>query len=178
MILLVCFHPLLCDSKFSSRSCARQKSTGMNPWQTTYSQHGIRCPRVYMMDNKFSLLHAVSRASHVQSRHMSFVDFVMLPWRHMQLWYICELEHCVGIMWVLLLPRPEWLPWSSRPFQSELQFSGFHCFTDSTVALHWILGVDKSWKPFVENRVAEIRSLFPPSCWIYNTCRKIDHRNT
>ena len=37
----------------------------------------------------------------------------------------------------------------------DLQVSQPSCFTDSTVALHWILGVDKSWKPFVEERVSE-----------------------
>ena len=26
-------------------------------------------------------------------------------------------------------------------------------------------GVDKEWKPFVENRVAEIRRLVAPECW-------------
>ena len=31
------------------------------------------------------------------------------------------------------------------------------CFTDSQVALHWILGSDKEWKPFVQNRVTKIR---------------------
>lgn len=53
----------------------------------------------------------------------------------------------------------------TQALQSEINFSNFHCFTDSTVALHWIVGVGKSWKPFVHNRVTEIRSLFPPSCW-------------
>ena len=31
------------------------------------------------------------------------------------------------------------------------------CYTDSTVALHWIRGTIKEWKPFVQNRVNEIR---------------------
>ena len=39
------------------------------------------------------------------------------------------------------------------------------CFTDSTVALYWIQGVDKEWKPFVMNRVLEIRDKVPPACW-------------
>lgn len=39
------------------------------------------------------------------------------------------------------------------------------CFTDSQVALFWICGTDKDWKPFVRNRVAEIRRLVPPNCW-------------
>lgn len=32
-----------------------------------------------------------------------------------------------------------------------------HCYTDSLVALYRIQGVDKEWKPFVQNHVTEIR---------------------
>ena len=35
--------------------------------------------------------------------------------------------------------------------------SSCDCYTDSSIVLHWIKGVDKSWKPFVMNRVREIR---------------------
>ena len=38
-----------------------------------------------------------------------------------------------------------------------------YCWTDSTTALHWIIGTNKEWKMFVENRVKEIRSCVPPS---------------
>ena len=48
---------------------------------------------------------------------------------------------------------------------SELEISTCHCFTDSQVALGWIRNEEKSWKPFVQNRVAEIRSLMPVKCW-------------
>ena len=34
------------------------------------------------------------------------------------------------------------------------------CFTDSTIVLHWIKGTDRHWKPFVQNRVKEIRECF------------------
>lgn len=44
--------------------------------------------------------------------------------------------------------------------QLELQ-----CFTDSRVALYWIQGTDKEWKPFVRNRVAEIRQKVSPEQW-------------
>lgn len=39
------------------------------------------------------------------------------------------------------------------------------CYTDSSVTLHWIIGSDKEWKQFVLNRVSEIRTLLPISCW-------------
>ena len=39
------------------------------------------------------------------------------------------------------------------------------CFTDSQVALFWIRGTGKDWKPFVQNRVEEIRKLTPVECW-------------
>ena len=42
---------------------------------------------------------------------------------------------------------------------------GFRCYTDSQVALYWIQGTTKEWKPFVNNRVKEIRSRVKPSCW-------------
>ena len=53
----------------------------------------------------------------------------------------------------------------TEAFQDELQVTLYRCFTDSTVALHWILGVKKSWKPFVQNRVSEIRRLIPAENW-------------
>ena len=48
---------------------------------------------------------------------------------------------------------------------SELEFSQYHCFTDSQVALCWIRNVGRSWKSFVQNRVSEIRNLLPVECW-------------
>ena len=47
----------------------------------------------------------------------------------------------------------------------ELVISSYHCFTDSRVALAWIQNADKSWKPFVQNWVSEIRSLLPVGSW-------------
>ena len=35
------------------------------------------------------------------------------------------------------------------------------CYTDSLVALYWIKGEKREWKPFVDNRVKEIRRLVP-----------------
>ena len=39
------------------------------------------------------------------------------------------------------------------------------CYTDSEVARYWIVGEDKVWKPFVQNRVVEIRKLVTPCQW-------------
>ena len=39
------------------------------------------------------------------------------------------------------------------------------CYTDSQVALYWICGKDKEWKPFVQNRVREIRRNVHPNLW-------------
>ena len=33
------------------------------------------------------------------------------------------------------------------------------------MALFWITGIEREWKPFVQNKVDEIRSLVPISCW-------------
>ena len=49
--------------------------------------------------------------------------------------------------------------------ESELCLSDSFCFSDSMVAVYWIKGTEKVWKPFVQNRVSEIRSLPPPSQW-------------
>ena len=39
------------------------------------------------------------------------------------------------------------------------------CYTDSEVARYWIVGTNKIWKPFVQNRVLEIRTLIPDTQW-------------
>ena len=55
------------------------------------------------------------------------------------------------------------------PVSNALKFTlpplGLRCFTDSQVTLFWIHGIDKEWKPFVRNRVAEFRRLVHPNCW-------------
>ncbi|GFQ68865.1 integrase catalytic domain-containing protein [Trichonephila clavata] len=38
-------------------------------------------------------------------------------------------------------------------------------FSDSTLALSWIRGYAKQWKPFVSNRVNEIQDLTNPQNW-------------
>ena len=52
-----------------------------------------------------------------------------------------------------------------KSLEGELQLSPPRCFTDSTVALCWIKWTDKTWKPFVQNRVDEIRRAIPTGCW-------------
>ena len=51
--------------------------------------------------------------------------------------------------------------------------SGYECFTDSLVVLHWIKGKDKAWKPYVQNRVREIREGVPSEHWSH--CRGVDN---
>ena len=54
-----------------------------------------------------------------------------------------------------------------RTVASSLQYLTIElkCFTDSQIALYWIKGVDKEWKPFVQNRTTEIRQAIPLHCW-------------
>ena len=55
---------------------------------------------------------------------------------------------------------------------SEVDLKESHCYTDSKVALYWIMGTEKEWKPFVENRVTEIRRLVPPTSWSHCSGRE------
>ena len=41
------------------------------------------------------------------------------------------------------------------------------CYTDSQVALFWIRGKNKEWRPFVQNRVKEIRRKVHPDLWYH-----------
>ncbi|XP_019850167.1 PREDICTED: uncharacterized protein LOC100632574 [Amphimedon queenslandica] len=41
------------------------------------------------------------------------------------------------------------------------------CYTDSEITMHWIKGHDKAWKPFVRNRVQEIRQRIPSEFWYH-----------
>ena len=53
----------------------------------------------------------------------------------------------------------------SSALESTFRGLKFECYTDSTVALYWIRGTSKEWKPFVQNRVNEIRQKIPPDRW-------------
>ncbi|XP_022792234.1 uncharacterized protein LOC111331393 [Stylophora pistillata] len=47
----------------------------------------------------------------------------------------------------------------------ELYIINLSCWTDSKVALAWIKGERREWKPFVQNRVNEIRTFVPVNSW-------------
>lgn len=49
--------------------------------------------------------------------------------------------------------------------QSILPDFSLRCYSDSQVALFWIQGITKEWKPFVNNRVKEIRNSVGPNRW-------------
>ena len=53
----------------------------------------------------------------------------------------------------------------SRALDEELPLTKPHCFSDSTVVVYRIRGTERVWKPFVQNRVFEIRALTPPQLW-------------
>ena len=53
----------------------------------------------------------------------------------------------------------------TQSLEQELQLSPSHCFMDSTVALCWIKGAERTWKPFVQNRANEIRKLTQIDSW-------------
>ena len=61
----------------------------------------------------------------------------------------------------------------TQSLSSEIQLSTPHCFTDSKVALFWIKGIDKSWKPFVQNCVNAVRNFVSPDRW--NHCAGQDN---
>ena len=82
----------------------------------------------------------------------------LTPWSPSQE-TIPHLELLSALLWAHLMDAV------SKSLEIELQLSVPRCFTDSTVALCWIRGTHKSWKPFVQNRVNEIRNLLSPSRW-------------
>ena len=56
--------------------------------------------------------------------------------------------------------------------QEEIVLQQPVCYTDSKVALYWIYGLDREWKPFIQNRAEEIRAIIPPSGWRHCPGRK------
>ena len=59
---------------------------------------------------------------------------------------------------------------SLQPILPQLKIQ---CYTDSQVALYWICGTNREWKPFVRNRVNDIRRSVHPSLW--NHCPGISN---
>ena len=57
--------------------------------------------------------------------------------------------------------------------ESELNLTQPTCYTDSKMALYWILGVNRVWKQFVQCRVCEVRELLPGDCWRH--CPEVDN---
>ena len=55
----------------------------------------------------------------------------------------------------------------SQALSPELLLGEPSYFTDSNVALYWIKGQEKEWKPFVQNRVNQIRSLTQTHQWAH-----------
>ena len=75
----------------------------------------------------------------------------------------CQTIPRLELLSALLLARL--LSTITKSLEFELPLSAPHCFTDSRVSLCWIMGIDKTWKAFVQNRVTEIRRLIAPTCW-------------
>ncbi len=49
--------------------------------------------------------------------------------------------------------------------QNRIQLEDIFCWTDSEVALCWINGKEKSWEPWVENKVVAIRKVVDRTKW-------------
>jgi len=54
-----------------------------------------------------------------------------------------------------------------RAIAGRLEIDLIRCWTDSTVALCWIKGKEKTWKAWVENRVLKIRKAVPRDLWFH-----------
>ena len=52
--------------------------------------------------------------------------------------------------------------------QGVMKVDKILCWVDSTAVLYWILGSEKEWKQFVQNRIMEIRSLIPKEHWRFS----------
>ena len=51
--------------------------------------------------------------------------------------------------------------------QRKIKIDKTFCWSDSEVALCWIKGKEKIWKPWVENRVVKIRKAVDRDCWFH-----------
>ena len=51
--------------------------------------------------------------------------------------------------------------------QTKIKIDRTLCWSDSEVALCWIKGKERIWKPWVENRVVKIRKVADRDCWFH-----------
>ena len=57
----------------------------------------------------------------------------------------------------------------SQALSLELSLGEPSYFTDSKMSLYWIKSQEREWKPFVQNRVNQIRSITQPNQWAHCT---------
>ena len=55
----------------------------------------------------------------------------------------------------------------AEALQQVAHINKVHCWLDSLTVLYWIRQENKEWKPFVKNRVAEVRKIAPLSSWLH-----------
>ena len=48
-----------------------------------------------------------------------------------------------------------------------VEINAVYCWLDSLTVIYWIRGEEREWKPFVQNRVIEIRKLVPSELWFH-----------
>ena len=53
----------------------------------------------------------------------------------------------------------------SRAIEREVKVNRIICWTDSTIAYHWVTQPRKEWKQWIESRVNKIRDILPPEHW-------------
>lgn len=127
--------------------------TGIEANSTSYCLHGF-------CDASFSayaaVIYLVSRTTSESSVRFVASKTRVSPRRELT---IPRLE----LLSALLLARL--IDSVTKSLSSTLSLCEHTCYTDSQVARYWIVGQEKQWKPFVQNRVLEIRELTPIGCW-------------
>ena len=48
---------------------------------------------------------------------------------------------------------------------NSIDIKNVYCWSDSLDSLFWIKGENKTWKPFIQNRVIKIRKIVHPAKW-------------
>jgi hypothetical protein len=70
---------------------------------------------------------------------------------------------CLELLSAVILARL--ISTFTRALKETLNLDDPTCWTDSKVALYWILSETQEWKQFAQNCVVEIRRLMPLKCW-------------